>query len=100
MKYLNLTLIKKHLNIDEEFKDDDLYLVNLANVAEEMVSRHIDRNLDEYSKLPAPIQQAALLLVGNMYRERESISLQNMSEIPLSYQYLLATYKNRTNFAS
>lgn len=100
MRYLNLPLIKKHLNIDCDFKDDDLYIVSLANVAEEMVSRHIDKDLSSYEKLPAPIQHACLLLIGNMYRERESVSLNNMSEIPLSYQYLLATYKNRSNFAS
>jgi len=41
-----------------------------------------------------------LLQVGSLYMTRENISNVNLSKIPFSYEYLLATYKNRTNFAS
>ena len=42
MEYLNLDLIKKHLNIDEDFHDDDDYLKILGDVAEQVTERHID----------------------------------------------------------
>ena len=103
MNYLNLAQIKKHLNIDAEFTDDDLYLESLCDVAEQMVSRHLENdlsNLEKDGQLPAPIIHACLLLVGNLYMNRESVSNINMVKIPNAYEYLLATYKNRTNFST
>lgn len=32
-RYIQLYQVKKQLNIDEDFKDDDEYLVDLINVA-------------------------------------------------------------------
>lgn len=104
MNYLTLSQIKKQLNIDTEFTDDDLYLTQLGGVAEEIVARHIDQNLSdlesEEGNLPLPIIQAMLLQVGSLYMTRENISNVNLNKIPFSYEYLLATFKNRTNFAS
>ena len=42
MEYLNLDLIKKHLNIDSDFHDDDDYLTLLGDVVEQVTERHID----------------------------------------------------------
>lgn len=96
MRYLELSRIKEHLNIDKDFTDDDLYLESLGDVAEQIVERHIDRKLDDFddSNVPAPVLHACLLLVGNFYNNRESVSNLKQNEIPLSYRYLLATYKN------
>lgn len=103
MRYLTLTDIKKQLNIDTEFTDDDIYLTQLGDVAESIVARHIDYDLDEIVEddiLPSPIYQACLLMVGNLYANRESISFATPNKMPFSYEYLLATYKNRKNFKS
>lgn len=104
MTYLSLEEIKKQLNIDSSFIDDDQYLIDLGNVAEQMVSRHIDQDLSKLqidsSTLPAPITHAMKLYISNLYMQRESISNVNMNKVPNSYEYLLATYKNRSNFAS
>jgi uncharacterized phage protein (predicted DNA packaging) len=103
MKYLTLEDIKKHLNIDTEFVDDDDYLNALGDVAETMVARHIDHDLSDLEEdgvLPAPIIHACKLLIGNMYMNRESVTFSSINKIPQSYEYLLATYKNRTNFKS
>ena len=95
MRYLELSRIKEHLNIDKDFTDDDLYLESLGDVAEQMVERHLECNLDEFeNSVPAPVLHACLLLVGNLYNNRESVSNTNQHELPLSYRYLLATYKN------
>ena len=96
--FLPLELIKKHLNIDPYFKDDDRYLMQLGEVAMNVIEKHIDRDLSCYlnaaGELPAPLVQAALLMVGNLYQSRESVSFASAVEIPLSYTYLLDLYKN------
>lgn len=96
--FLPLELIKKHLNIDPYFKDDDRYLMQLGEVAMNVIEKHIDRDLSGYlnaaGELPAPLVQAALLMVGNLYQSRESVSFASAVEIPLSYNYLLDLYRN------
>ena len=94
---LDLELIKKHLNIDSEFVEDDNYLLMLKDVALQTIERHIDHNLNDLSvdgELPKPIQQAALLYIGNMYANRESIAFASATEIPNAYEYLLSLYKD------
>ena len=95
--YLQLDLIKKHLNIDEYYKDDDNYLLYLANVAELTVERHIDNNLSSLANdrgdLPSPLLHAMLLFIGDMYANRESISYASVHEVPFSYDYLLTLFK-------
>ena len=89
MQYLNLDLIKKHLNIDSDFHDDDSYLEALGNVVEEITEKHIDVSFkklttDNNDKLPAPLKQAMLLLLGTYYSNRENIAFASSTEIPLS----------------
>lgn len=95
--YLTLKEIKKHLNIDEDFKDDDAYLMSLARVAEQAVERHVDDDLskifEEKGELPTPLLQAMKLLVGNFYANRESVVFTSVNELPLAYQYLINLYK-------
>lgn len=100
--YLQLYQIKKHLNIDEDFHLDDEYLVDLSVVAQQVIQKHIDNNLDELcvdngGELPSPLLHAMLLLIGNFYANRESVAFASSSEIPLSYEYLLSLYKNYNN---
>ena len=65
MRYLELSRIKEHLNIDKDFTDDDLYLESLGDVAEQMVEQHLECNLDEFDKLniPAPILHACFYML-------------------------------------
>lgn len=102
MNYLNIKLLKKHLNIDECFKDDDEYITQLGDVAEQMVDEHINNNLktiveNNDGNLPMPLRQAMMLLVGNLYQNREGVAFANATQIPHSYEYLLFPYKNYAN---
>ena len=102
VKYLNINILKKHLNIDKYFHDDDEYISQLGDVAEQMVDEHINNNLDNIVKnnrghLPMPIKHAMMLLVGNLYQNREGIAFANASQIPHSYEYLLFPYKDYKN---
>lgn len=96
--YLQLYQIKKHLNIDDTFHEDDEYLVDLAKVAENAIQKHIDTELslleDEDGAIPMPLVQAMLLMIGTFYAKRESIAFASSTEVPLAYDYLLSLYKN------
>lgn len=95
--YLDLDTIKKHLNIDSGFTDDDEYLEMLEGVAFDVIEKHIDHQLSTLvneGSLPKPLLQAALLYIGNLYQSRESIAFTNAIEIPFAYDYLLSLYKD------
>lgn len=96
--FISLDTVKKHLNIDDYFKDDDEYLTHLILVAEKVVERHIDCDFsvlkDEVGQIPAPLLQSILLFIGNMYQSREAVSFSPATELPLSFRYLLDLYMN------
>lgn len=99
MLYLTLDQIKKHLNIDPWYTDDDEYLAGLAQAAQLAVELHIDFSLKSLAEsnggeLPAPLLQAMLLMIGNMYANREAVSYAAPSEVPLAYNYLISLYQN------
>ena len=99
MEYLNLDLIKKHLNIDSDFHDDDEYLTMLGNVVEQVTERHIDSSFalitfENNGVFPPTLMQAMLLLCGTYYSNRENVAFTSSSEIPQSYSYLLSLYQN------
>ena len=97
MIYLKLYQIKRHLNIDERFQEDDEYLLELAEVAQAAVEKHLDTSLQDIAKdnggtLPSPIVHAMKLLVAEYYGQREAISYTATQVVPLAYDYLLAPY--------
>lgn len=97
--YIRIGQVKHHLNIDKEFTEDDEYIMDLVKVAEQIVEKHIDYSLSELAQnngdeLPSPIIQAILLMVGNLYANRESIAYASAQEIPFAYDYLLSLYKD------
>ena len=98
--YVQLYQLKKHLNIDEQFTDDDEYLVQLTEVAQATVETHIDMPLEKLAKkhggkLPSPVFHAILIMVGNLYASRESVSFAGSAvQIPFNYQYLIDLYRN------
>lgn len=99
--FITLDRIKKHLNIDSYYTDDDSYLTYLEGVAETVVEKHIDNKLSELQtngELPTPLVHAMLLFIGNLYQSRESVAFNSSPiEIPLSFSYLLDLYKNYSN---
>ena len=107
MDYLTLAEIKKHLNIDTEFTDDDTYLEALGDAAEDVVSRYIDQPLSLLEKdgnIPQALKFAGLLWIGTMYSCRESVSSSNMQVVPHAFEMLCQLYKNysyeKSNYAN
>lgn len=98
-RYLTLASTKKHLIVDDSFTDDDTYITSLMNVAEAVVERDIDQPLvtleDGAGNLPAPITQAMLLVVGNLYANREPVAIgASAVNVPYTFEYLRGLYKN------
>jgi len=98
---LELDRIKKHLNIDADFTEDDEYIEFLESVAEDLVQKHIDKKFDdiiaEEGALPNALLHAILLFIGNMYDNRESVAFANPSEVPQSLTYILNMYRDYEN---
>lgn len=96
--YLTLTEIKKHLNIDAAFTDDDTYLNALAQASEDVVAKYIDYPLSQLEdgthKLPQALNFAMLLWIGTIYAVRESVSAVNMSTVPHSLELLCDLYRD------
>ena len=98
---LDLEKIKKHLNIDADFTEDDEYIEFLENVAEDLVQKHIDKKFEdiiaEEGAIPDALLHAILLFIGNMYDNRESVAFSNPSEVPQSLTYILNMYRDYKN---
>ena len=95
--YLTLEQVKKHLLIDDDFVADDLYITDLITVAEDSVSKHLDIALEELEAggiLPPAIIHAMLLMIGNLYANREPVTYGTVAKIPYTYEYLVGLYKH------
>lgn len=93
--YITLEEARKHLNIDSLFVEDDAYIVSLIKVAEEAVAHNLNMNdLIVGGEIPPTIKHSVLLLVGNLYANREATTYSSISEIPFSYKYLINLNRN------
>lgn len=101
MAYIELDTAKKHLNIEPDFIEDDEYILGLIDMAEQAVRVHVNEDFDILAEnnggcLPAPLHQAMLLMIGNMYQNREPLGTKNLA-LPFNYQYLIDLYRNYEN---
>ena len=95
--YITLEQAKKHLLVDEDFRADDMYILDLIAVAEDSVSKHLDIALDELEtggNLPPAIIHAMLLMIGNLYANREPVAFGTVVKLPYSYEYLIGLNKH------
>ena len=99
MKWLTLDYIKEHSRIDYDIEDSLLTLY--GNAAEAMVlnicSRSYEDILECYGEVPAPLYQAALMLVDLSYQQRSPISMQNLYTVPYTFDFLIKPYMRLTN---
>lgn len=94
--FVTINQAKKQLQIDDSFKEDDDYILSLIQVAEDAVSHHLDYPLQELlegGELPSSVLQSILLLVGNLYANREPVSYSSAVKVPYTLDYLLGLYK-------
>ena len=96
--YIPLELAKKHLNIESSYTEDDEYILALIDAAEQAVRVHVNEDLDTLAEnnggcIPTPIFQAMLLMIGNLYQNREIVGTKTQA-LPFPYNYLIDLYRN------
>lgn len=111
MYLVTLEEAKKHLNIESYFTDDDAYISQLIDIAFYSLKNRCnnitwtdasgstgDKQYADYSysgtTIPFVIKQAILLLVGNLYSNREPVAFSSPVVIPYTLEYLIAPYIN------
>lgn len=74
---LSIEHVKRYLNIDNDYVEDDDLLLNLINICELAIAKYINReSLDEFglddTKENSTLRAAALMLIASMYKDREA----------------------------
>ena len=95
--YITLEEAKKHLLVDPDFNEDNEYIQSLINTAEEAVSLNINTKLTAIAdggELPSSVKSAVLLLIGNLYANREPVAYTAVNKVPYTFDYLIALNKN------
>lgn len=94
MAYTTKLALKKHLNIEEAFVDDDTYLESIIAVVELAISDYCKGGLADYTDetMPVVVKQAALILAAHLYLNRSMVSFAQGFEIPFSFRFLLNPY--------
>lgn len=98
MTCIPLELAKKHLNLDEDYTEDDEYILGLVAAAKGAVEKALNASLDRLAEenggeVPMAIIQAILLMVGNLYQNRE-ITGSKVAALPYNFEYLINLYKH------
>lgn len=102
MKYLTLDIVKKHLNIESEFTDDDSYIELLAEIAEEKVAKELCITVDELAtidggkEIPKPLISAMLLSLGLYYSNREEATTIKTKPLEQGSKYLIGLYRDHS----
>jgi len=102
MKFLTIDKIKQQLRLDCTCEAEllDAYgdsaeqtLAGYLGYNNENNVPDVDKMLEAYGgKMPAPLVQAALMLVDTIYQFRSPVSAQNMSIVPYTFDLLVKPY--------
>lgn len=94
MKFLTLDYIQQHSRIDCSNEAEILTLY--ADAAEQTLLNYIGWTYDElksaFSEIPAPLKQAALMLVDTSYQYRSMINSTNIALVPYTFDILVKPY--------
>ena len=71
---ISLAEIHKQINLDLEYTDDDAYLTALLSACTVAVKNRINDDTDTDITTIEPLKFAILLLIANMYANREPVA--------------------------
>ena len=95
LKWLTLPKIKAQLRIEADFHDEDEWLEDAGETAEEAILELLNRSYTDlyevYGRIPAPITHASLMLVASAYKDREKELVQQVYSNP-TFSLLLKPY--------
>lgn len=89
MTTVTLEEAKLHMRVDHD--EEDSYILGLIAAAETHVGNFLGDGLPD--PMPAPIKAAVLLLVGDLYENRERQGDRTLTE-GTAYSMLLAPYRS------
>lgn len=76
MKILRIEELMRHLRVDGE--EEKEYIESLGEAAEEVVEKYLNRTMEDVEamegRVPQSIVHACLLIVADLYRNREASS--------------------------
>lgn len=95
MAYCTIHEIKRQLNIETTYVDDDPILQDLIAVASLSIDLYCNGGLSGYTEqnIPITIKQATLLMAAHWYLNRQIVSFAKGEEIPYSFRFLVDPYK-------
>ena len=97
LQFLTIDEIKKQLNVDLEYHDDDEFLELVGESAEDMIAQLIDCPIEQveakFGEVPASIRHAARMLCDYMYSQQRGSSGESI-DIPEAIFTILKLYRN------
>lgn len=90
----NVNELKHNLNIECDYKDEDIYLHKLLLVAEEAVFNYLGKSKNDFNVIPESVRYAIIMLASQWYENRTPIAFASNSKIPYSFEFILAPYRN------
>ena len=106
---INITTLKRQLNIENTFYDDDAILQQCLDVAIQATYNYLGNDIltsgfnpsengitSGYTgtTVPTSIEHAILMLASHFYINRNIVAFATPSELPYSYKFLLDWYKD------
>ena len=98
---MNVQQLKRQLNIEADFLDEDQILQFYLDVSEQKCLNYLNLYTGSTSgytgvNQPICIQQAILLLAAHYYVNRTPVAFAQGHPIPYTFSFLLDDYKNYT----
>lgn len=95
MKWLTLEKIKAQCRIELNFHDEDEWLEDTGEAAEDSILELLNRSHEDlyevYGRIPAPVRRATLMLVDSAYQLRSKDVTQQLNDNP-TFAFLLKPY--------
>nr|DAS72840.1 MAG TPA: Head Tail Connector Protein [Caudoviricetes sp.] len=93
--YISLEEAKKQLNVEHD--EDDVFICDLIDTAEDHLSNLLNRPLAEVEtadgSLPNSLGHAVKMLVARFYADREGYRVGRVTELPFSLGSLIGRYR-------
>ena len=94
LKWLSIDAIHAHCRIDFNCEDAELEQMGIAaeQAILDLTRRTYENFIDTYGRIPDPIFNASLLLVQNLYNNRDAEEQRDSKEIAFGFQFLVKNY--------
>ena len=84
------------IDIKKILKNIGEFNKNMLKIIQKLLQKQKENieNLTVDGVIPPAVKAAMLLLVGNLYANREPVSYASVNKVPYTFDYLLSLYKN------